>query len=158
MSLDRRTLIGFVSVMGILFFVLNRNANGFLPDARLYPFVMTAMGAVLAVFALFRVLTGKEPVLDSASGKAEEESHEEQLEAYRQAGLYALLIVGFYLGIWLVGFRIAAAVFTFSFMKYSGLSAAKSAIFAAFGLVLVEVLSRLLQLVLPGGLWYLLGV
>ena len=158
MSLDRKTLIGFVTAVGILFFVLNRDANGFLPDARLYPFVMTATGMAIAVLALLRVFMGQEPILDSASGKTEAESDEQQRKAYRQAGLYALFIVGFYLGIWVVGFRIAAAIFTFSFIRYFGLSAYKAAAYAVAGLVLVEALSRLLQLVLPSGLWYLLGI
>jgi len=157
MDINRKALLGFLAVALIVLFVLNRVANGFLPDARLFPFVMTAVGCVLGLAALGRVLLRQEPIQDSSLGKGDDETLEKQRHAYLEAAFYLVLISGFYLGIWLVGFRLAALLFTFGFMKHFGQSTRHALSYALAGLVLIEVLSRLLQLVLPGGFWYLLG-
>ena len=136
-------------MIGLVLIYLNHLADGFLPDARLYPYLMTLIGVGVVVTALIRVYLGKEPIIDASSGKDMESSAQPELLQYRRALFFLTLIAGFYLGVWLLGFRIAALLFVFSFLRYFEQSLTYSAISAIAGLVMVEVLSRILQLVLP---------
>jgi hypothetical protein len=155
-GLDRTVLLVFVGLLGVLFLWLNRIADGFMPDARLYPFVMTLVGGMLAAVAFIRVYQGKEPILDASSGKQADDRQDMQI--YRQAVAYLLYFTAFYLGIWLLGFRVASVLSVFGFMRYFGQSNVMAGVYALAGLALVETLSRLLQLVLPSGFWHLLGL
>lgn len=149
---DRNLLIGFIIVLSALLIVLNREADGFFPDARLYPYVMTIIGLVLAAISIVRVVLGKEPNMDAQNGKERDLSAEQTRRAYKMTIGYMLVFTAFYLGIWLFGFRIAAAVFVFGFIRYFGHTYLRSSIYSFFGVLLVEVLSRILHLVLPLGL------
>ncbi|GAB1269044.1 hypothetical protein NBRC116493_22970 [Aurantivibrio infirmus] len=153
---DKRLLLFFVAALFVLFLVLNREANTFLPDARLYPYVTTIMGVFLVALSVVRIIMGREPNLDAQSGKNQEETEEQTRNAYRKIVAYMAVFCCFYFSIWIVGFRISAVVFVFSFIRYFGHSYLRSTIYALMGLVMVEALSRLLSLELPPGFWHLL--
>jgi len=149
---DKVLLLGFIAALSTLFIVLNREANGFFPDARLYPYVVTILGMVLAVLSVVRVMLGKEPNMDAQTGKDWNLSAEHTREAYRKTVVYLLMFCCFYLGIWLLGFRLASGLFVFGFIRSFGHSYASSAVYVFCGIILTEVLSRVLHMTLPVGL------
>lgn len=157
-SWDTRLLLCFISALFVLFLILNRVANTFLPDARLYPYVMTSIALLLSVLSILRVITGREPNLDAQSGRDQEGSVEQTRYAYQKIVGYMLLFCAFYFGVWIVGFRIPAVLFVFGFIRYFGHSYLQSAFYAFCGISMVEILSRLLHLELPSGFWHLLTV
>lgn len=150
-SADRFVLLGFIAFIAILFFTLNRLANGFFPDARLYPYVMTIIGLTLAVLAFIRVFTGKEPFADIPGSDPNSNGLQQMWVPYGKAGFYLSLILVFYVGIWFIGFRLAAVIFVFCFVRFNGQTLLSSALYATAGLIMVEILGRILQLALPGG-------
>ena len=160
-SLDRKILLALIGLLAGFFIAMLMGAREFMPDARLYPFVMSMLGIALAFFAAVRVFAGKEPREEhkrmgpgtNAETKQDEPSRENILRPYQGAAYYLLGLCLFYTGIGLLGFRLATVVFVFSFMRYNKQSLIACAIYGALGLLLVESLSRLLGLVLPAGLW-----
>jgi len=153
-SWDKLLLLCFISALFILFLVLNRVANTFLPDARLYPYVMTNIALLLSLLSIFRVITGREPNLDAQSGKDQNQSAEQTRHAYKKIVAYMLLFCAFYFAVWLVGFRVPAVLFVFGFIRYFGHSYLQSAFYAFCGFSMIEILSRLLHLELPPGIWH----
>jgi hypothetical protein len=151
---DKTLLLAFIAVLSLLLIVLNREANSFLSDARLYPYVMSIIGLVLSALSIVRVIMGREPTVDPQSGKDWDLSAEHTRDAYQKTLIYLLMFCGFYLGIWLFGFRLAAGVFVFGFIHSFGHSYGRSALYALAGLAMLEGLSRLLSLTLPNGLVY----
>lgn len=151
---DKRLLLSFIATLTLLFIVLNREANSFFPDARLYPYVMTVIGLAIAAFSVYRVLMGKEPNKDAQNGKEWSLSAEGTRHGYKKTIIYLAMFSSFYLGIWIVGFRVAAIVFVLVFFRSFGHNYRWSTVYALTGLLLVEGLSRVLGLVLPPGLLY----
>ncbi len=149
---DKRLLLSFIATLTLLFIVLNREANSFFPDARLYPYVMTVIGLAIAALSVFRVLLGKEPNKDAQNGKEWTLSAEGTRHAYKKTIIYLAMFSSFYFGIWIMGFRIAAFVFVLGFFRSFGHNYPWSVVYALTGLMLVEGLSRVLGLVLPPGL------
>ncbi len=148
---DKWLLLMFIAATAILFLVLNREANSFMSDARLYPYVVTILGLALCALSVVRVLTGKEPNHDVQNGKELEGDDQKIRQNYKNIIGYLLVFTAFYFSIWLVGFLISAGVFMLCFMRYFDQSYLKMAIYAVCGLIMVEALSRLLQLELPTG-------
>jgi len=155
-ALDRQVLLGFIALLVLLFILLNRIASGFFPDARLFPFVMSVAGTFFALVAFIRVWSGREPGVDPHATVALDAA--ETAAIYRSALAYLALFALFYFGIWVLGFRVAAGLFVFAFIRYSGQSYRNALLFALAGLLLVESIARLLQLVLPAGLWTLISI
>lgn len=154
---DKVLLLSFVAALLVLFLVLNREANTFLPDARLYPYVMTIIGILFAVLSIVRIAMGKEPNIDAQSGKDQEETEAQTRNTYRKIIAYMAVLSCFYFAIWVIGFKVSAVLFVFGFIRYFGHSYLRSTVYAFFGIVMVEFLSRLLHLDLPPGFWYLLA-
>jgi len=124
--------------------------------AGLFPLAAALPAAVLTGFQLLSDLRGREvgakaKILDLATSD----------EAATRAGtgrafLYFGAIVGYYVLISLVGFRIATAVFLLGFMRFLARAGwPRSLLYAAVTMASVEALGRLLGLEWPEGLWEL---
>tara|TARA_B100000959_G_scaffold268047_1_gene312300 strand:+ start:1665 stop:2174 length:510 start_codon:yes stop_codon:yes gene_type:complete len=163
-DLNKKVLLVFLGLLALFFVILFLAVADFMPDARLYPVVMSITGFVLALASVIRVLSGKEPTHEHNLIKVEVKSDARQDDApadrsnreYRSALFYLAIICFFYVAIWLLGFRVATLVFVSGFMRYNKQSLVSCAVYAGLSLLLVEALSRLLGLVLPAGFWHLL--
>lgn len=149
---DKYLLLAAIVIMVGVFILLNRTANGFFPDARLYPYVMTIIGLAVALLSIVRVLLNKEPNMDAQNGKEWHESPEKIQDSYLKTLAYLLVFIVFYLGIWLLGFRVASALFVFMFIRHFKHSYLQSIIFTLCGVALVEFLKRILNLEFPNAL------
>ncbi len=149
---DKKLLLVFLVLLGFGFIVLNRQANGFLPDARLYPYVITWIGLFFVAFSALRLWQGKEPNEDAQNGKTDDDTEAQVRATYKSTLFYLALFSGFYLAVWLIGFRVAAGLFVFFFMRSFGHSYRWALVYALLGLLMVEGLAFILSLSLPFGL------
>lgn len=148
-ALDRRVLLTFLGMTLAVFVIMWLASRDFMPGARMFPYFLTAAGVAVTVGALLRVWWGIEP--SKGPGQILPDKNQDARLEYRIAIRLMGGIAAYYVGIALVGFTIASALYLVAFARWYGQSYAYAIVTTAVALALVYTLSAVLNVYLPAG-------
>lgn len=148
-ALDKAALLGFLSLVVLIFVAAWAASRGFMSGARLFPNFVAGLGVAVTLIAILRVWLGIEP--GQGVGQILPDMKESPRTAYRFAGIMIAGISVYYLGIYFFGFMPATFVFLIVFTRSHKLSWRFALTGAVVALGFVYAVSELLNLYLPWG-------
>ncbi len=130
-------------------------ARGFLLGASLMPLAVAILGTILCAVQIIQEVRGRSiPVGDEDEVEEEDAAAADSPDVRRRRAFLQLASIAACIAlIWIIGFQVAAAVWVFAFMLTMGrMRWPRAILYAAFTVVALELLARVLSVRLPEGL------